>query len=77
MNTTMQAANLVATLDPRCYADPSLVWNAQAANPTFTINGNQLTIQAPAGSWGTFQVQVAASDGKLTATQTFSLTISG
>jgi subtilisin family serine protease len=76
--TTMQAANLVATLDPRCYADPSLLWNAQAtstASPILTINGNQLTIQAPAGLWGTLQIQVGASNGKQSATQTFTLTI--
>ena len=76
MDTTMQAANLVATLASTFYADPSLLWNAQASNaatPTLSIVGNQLTIQAPAGMSDSFQIQVTASDGKLSSSQTFTL----
>jgi subtilisin family serine protease len=78
MPTTLQAGNLIATLDPRFYADPSLLWNAQPGNsatPTLTIGGNQLALRAPAGVTGSFQIQVTASDGRLTATRTFTLTI--
>ena len=78
MATTIQARNLIAILDPRFYADPSLLWNAQPGNsatPTLTIASNQLTLRAPATAMGSFQIQVTASDGRLTATRTFTLTI--
>jgi subtilisin family serine protease len=78
MPATLQPNNLIATLDPRFYADPSLLWNAQPgtnAAPTLTIAGNQLTIKAPAGLAGSFQIQVTASDGKISATRTFTVTI--
>jgi subtilisin family serine protease len=77
MGTTLQPNNLIATLDTRFYADPSLLWNAKpstTALPTLKLVGNQLTVQAPAGVTGSFQIQVSASDGKLSATQTFTLT---
>ncbi|MSQ94301.1 MAG: hypothetical protein EXR98_07065 [Gemmataceae bacterium] len=75
MTTTMQAANLVATLGASCYADPSLLWNAQegGAGLSVSVSGNQLTIQTPAGVEDNFQIQVTASDGKLSASQTFTL----
>ena len=78
MATTLQSAYLIATLDASVYADPSLLWNAKpatAAAPTVTVNGNQLTIQAPAGATGAYQIQVVASDGSLSSTQTFTLTV--
>src|SRR5262249_20967148 len=67
-------AGLIATLDPRFYADPSLLWNA-AGPPVLTVTGNQLTIDPPAGFAGTFSVRVTVSDGSATATGTFSVTV--
>ncbi|MBI3823600.1 MAG: S8 family serine peptidase [Planctomycetes bacterium] len=77
MTATLLPANLVATLETRFYTDPSLLWNAQpaAATPTVSVSGNQLTIQAPADASGDFQVQVTASDGKLSTTQTFTVSV--
>ena len=73
---SMQAANLVATLSPSCYADPSLLWNAQPARAVaVSVTGNQLTIQAPAGVVGTFQIQVVGSVGGQSVTQTFTVTV--
>jgi subtilisin family serine protease len=76
--TTLLPANLIATLPTSYYTDPSTLWNAQpstAVPPTLTIVGNKLTIAAPASATGSYQIQVTVSDGKLTASQTFSLTI--
>ena len=78
MPATLEASNLIATLETRFYADPSLLWNAQAsagAAPTLSLVGNQLTVQMPLGATGSYQIQVAASDGKLSSTQTFTVTI--
>jgi subtilisin family serine protease len=78
MTATLQAANLIATLDPSFYADPSKLWNAQppSAPPlTLSISGNRLTIAAPTNAGGSYQIQVTASDGKAFTTQSFRLTI--
>jgi hypothetical protein len=76
MTATLQAANLIATLSASDYADPGLLWNAQAASTmTVSVQGNQLTIQAPAGVVGTFQIQVVASVGGQSVTQTFTVTV--
>ena len=78
MTTTLAAGNFVATLDSRFYTDPSLLWNAQNSNavlPTFSVVGSQLRVNAPAGASGSYEIQVTASDGKLTSTQTFTLSI--
>jgi subtilisin family serine protease len=78
MGATLQPANLVATFDASYHADPSLLFDAQAASgaqPTLSIAGRQLTIQAPAGASGSYQIRVTASDGKATAQQVFALTI--
>ncbi len=76
MAATMQASNLIATLNASYYANPSLLWNAPTVpTPTVSINGNQLTIAAPANATGTFQVTVTAAVGSLTASQTFTLSI--
>ena len=75
---TLLPANLIATLPTSFYTDPSLLWNAQpssAAPPTVSIVGNKLTIAAPQGATGSYQIQVSVSDGKQTASQTFTLTI--
>lgn len=71
--TTFTAANLVATLPTAFYTQPLLLVNA---NPpvtpalTFSVVGNQLTIQRPASLIGVFFVNVTVSDGWLTAEQT-------
>ncbi len=76
MSATIQPANLIATLSTSYYADPSLLWNAQpAVIPTVSVANGQLTIQAPAGSAGSYQIEVTASDGALSANQTFTLTV--
>lgn len=77
MSATLQAANLIATFSTSYYNDPSLLWNAQPAGaaPTLSVAGNVLTVQAPADSSGTFSIQVTASDGSLSSSQTFTVTI--
>jgi hypothetical protein len=77
MSTTLQAANLVATLDTAYHTDPSLLWNAkpQSAAPSLAISGNQLTIAAPAGITDIYQIEVSVSDGVSVATRTFALTV--
>jgi hypothetical protein len=76
MTATMQAANLVATLNASYYANPSLLWNAQPASAiTASVNGNQLTIHAPAGITGTFQIQVVATYDGVSVTETFTVTV--
>jgi hypothetical protein len=78
ITTTMQAANLVATLDPVVYTYPQLLWNAQppvAPAITLSVQGNTLALQRPAGLTGVFLVQVSASDGATSATQVFYLTL--
>lgn len=78
MSATLTAANLVATVSTACYADPSLLWNAQPSGTpgvTLTLNGNQLTLQAAANYTGTFQVEAAVSDGSHNVTRTFRVTV--
>ncbi len=77
MSTTLQSANLLATLETRYFTDPSLLWNAQAVSvtPSVSVSGNQLTISTPAGATGSYQIEVTASDGSLTATRTFAVSV--
>jgi hypothetical protein len=78
ISTTMQPANLVATLDTSVYAYPQLLWTAQPpVSPAIalSVQGNTLTVQRPAGLTGVFQVQATASDGAASATQTFFLVL--
>jgi subtilisin family serine protease len=78
MAATMQTANLVATLSASYYTDPSLLWNAQAVSAvTVSVSGNQLTIHAPAGVTGTFQIQVVATVGGQSVTESFTVTVTG
>ena len=63
---TFTAANLIATLSPGIYANPSLLCNASPPTPpalTFAFVGNQMTIQRPASLTGTFFITITASDG--------------
>lgn len=71
---TLQPANLLAKFDARYFADPSMIWNAKAGNaavPTLSIVGNKLTVTAPAGVVDGYTIEITASDGKATATQSF------
>jgi hypothetical protein len=75
---TIQAGNLIAWLGTGFYADPRLLWNAQPSsvpNVKLSIAGNQLTVQAPAGAAGSYQIQVSASDGSLASVRTFTVTV--
>lgn len=78
MNATLEAGNLIATVSAACYADPSLLWNAQATGAapiTLSLAGNQLTLNAVAGASGTCQVEVTASDGSHTVARVFSVSV--
>jgi subtilisin-like proprotein convertase family protein len=71
----------VETLDPVFWQEPSLLYNASApVAPVVTTSIDQktqlLTITPPTGYTGTFQVTVTASDGFLTARESFLVTIS-
>jgi hypothetical protein len=77
-HTFADSSNLVATLDPSLYSDPSLLTNAKApvapTGVTATLSGGTLTLNAPGSFVGTFQVTVTATDGALTSTLTFQVT---
>jgi hypothetical protein len=76
MNTTMTAANLVATADAACHTDPSLLWNAQpgeAPGASLGLNGAQLTLTTAKEYTGSFQVEVSVSDGANNATRRFTV----
>ncbi len=76
MSATLSAANLVATVSTTCYADPSLLWNAQPGQTPpvkLSVAGNQLTVQVAAGYTGSFQIQVAVSDGTHSVSSTFTV----
>lgn len=75
---TMSAANFVATVDPKIYAEPRLLWNAAPpVTPalSFSFSGNQLTISRPATLLGVFFIEVTVSDGATTAKRTFQITL--
>jgi subtilisin family serine protease len=76
--STMAPANLIATLDPSFYDDPARLLNAQpgAVNPlTVQVAGNQLIVAANSVASGSYQVEVAASDGQRAATRTFTVAL--
>lgn len=78
ISQTTQAANLVATVDPKFYVEPRLLWNAAppvAPAITFSFSGNQMTTQRPATLTGIFYVDVTVSDSVTTAKRTFLLTL--
>ena len=68
--------NVLTTLDPSYYADPSLLFKAAETLPiAATITGNQLTLNPGPGFCGEFSVYVTASDGVAGNTQCFTVTI--
>jgi Subtilase family len=75
---TFTAANLIATLDPKFYTEPRLLWNANPPSSpalTFSFQGNQLTIRRSATLTGVFFIDVTVSDGFVTATRTIQVTL--
>jgi subtilisin family serine protease len=74
---TLQPAALIATLGPSFYADPSLLWNSQPAGApaTVAVSNGVLTITPSASFKGSFSVTVTASDGTLSASQSFSVNV--
>ena len=77
LDAMLSAANLIASLSPSAYADPSLVWNAKpAAAPVLVqVTGNRLTVQADPSATGSYTVEVSASDGKASTIGTFAVTV--
>jgi hypothetical protein len=78
MTQTLQAANLIATVDSAFYAQPRLLWDAKPATTpalTFTWSGNQLTIQRASSLTGIYFIDVTVSDGWLSTKKTFQLTL--
>jgi uncharacterized protein YkwD len=65
---------LVAPLETAYYADPSLLYNA-TVGATASVTGNLLTVTPVAGFVGKLMVTVTVSDGQLTDTKAFTLTV--
>jgi hypothetical protein len=79
---SIESSPLVAMLDATYYADPTLLYDAQAstsasvqANATLSLEGNRLTIDPAAGFVGQFQVVVTVSDGVETVGETFAVSV--
>jgi hypothetical protein len=68
---------LVATLTSAYYVNPSLLWNAQPQNPSvhYYFAGNQLVVSSVGNFLGSFVMQVTASDGSQSASQSFTVTV--
>jgi subtilisin family serine protease len=78
MTDSLKPANQLASLSPSYYADPSLLWNAQPGGSppvTVAVAGNVLYVATSPGYAGTFQVNVTASDGQQSTTQTVTVTV--
>ncbi len=76
--STMSAANLIATLDAIYYNDPTLLLSAQPGTPNplaVGVASNQLTVSATASATGSYQIEVTASDGRLSSTTTFAVAL--
>jgi hypothetical protein len=80
--TTADATNLVAMLDPSVYATPALLTGAKArvaaTGVTLTPTGSgaslSYTLNVPASFVGSFQVTVTATDGSRTSTESYRVT---
>src|SRR5262249_23080296 len=68
---------LVAQLVPSYNADPSLLVDAQPGQgqATITVSGSTLTITPGAGFTGVLYVTATVSDGRLSASQAFRVTV--
>jgi hypothetical protein len=80
--TVANSANLIAHLDPSVFTNPALLTGARAplaaavatVPVTANVSGHTLTVNAPSGFVGTFQVTVTATDGVTSTSQTFFVT---
>ncbi|MCB0323093.1 MAG: S8 family serine peptidase [Bdellovibrionales bacterium] len=72
-------STLVATLEPRYHANPSLLFAAPAPTAnvpaTFSFTGNILTISLATAQPTAFKVQVTVSDGAESAVESFDVTV--
>ncbi len=62
----LKPENLIATLSPSYYADPSLLWNAQAPKQpkgNLTLQGTQVVLELQEEFVGTLGLEVSVSDG--------------
>jgi len=76
VSATLSSAGLVANLGTAVYNNPSLLWQAQPTPAiSVQVSGSTLTIHAPVGFVGSFNVAVTVSNGSGTATQTFTVTV--
>jgi len=78
-NAAQPLGALVASLGTAAYQNLSLLLNPTPPQPVsvdFSLNGNVLTFTPPSNYTGTFLVTVSVSDGALSATQTFLVTVS-
>jgi hypothetical protein len=66
---------LIATMDTSYYVDPSLLYNA-TPGATVSVSGNQLTVTPDPTFVGIITVTATASDGTLSDSKTFTLTVS-
>ncbi len=69
---------LIATFSPAYWADPSLLYDARLIRPgdvVLTLNGSTLTVNPRDGLSGEFRVQATASDGQLSDSKTFKVTV--
>ena len=73
---SLQRYTVVANLDPRYYADPGLLINAEPTEtpvPATIDAQGRLTVTPPSGFVGDIRVRVTATDGAATAAQSFTL----
>ncbi|MHC4176687.1 MAG: S8 family serine peptidase [Planctomycetota bacterium] len=73
---SIEASELVATLDASYHADPTLLHDAlrpavREGEVTLSLQGDRLTIDPADGYVGTFQVQITVSDGTDSTVDTF------
>jgi ELWxxDGT repeat protein len=69
---------LVAVPGASCYADPSLLYDAQPdAHVSLTLSGDTLRIERDANFVLGFEVLVTVSDGRLSDSKTFRITVIG
>lgn len=67
---------LITHVGVEVYNNPSLLYAAQALpSATLKVNGDELTIDPPAGYFGQFIVELQTSDGLETDTETFLVTV--
>jgi hypothetical protein len=67
----------IANLPVADYSDPSLLYNAQPGQgqATVSLSGSTLTLTPNAGFTGLLYVTATVSDGSLSASQTFKVTV--